>query len=125
MAFVQIRLVYELFHTFDTETLFPKSLGIYGLPSGSVTIVASLWLALPAGAIDPARLHRKPFSKPPTLNNLPGHTRPALPGAREEESVIPLIRNRPTVVFARSKSHSEWPDLWTHGGAGERASFCH
>jgi photosystem II stability/assembly factor-like uncharacterized protein len=51
----------------------------------------SLCLCLPARAIDPARLHMKPFGHSPQLNTVPGPLRPKTL-SRAERSVIPILQ---------------------------------
>jgi hypothetical protein len=51
----------------------------------------SLWVCLPARAIDPARLHMKPFGHPPGLNSVLGPLRPKITYTRPERSVIPIL----------------------------------
>jgi len=51
----------------------------------------SLWVCLPARAIDPARLHMKPFGHPAGLNSVLGPMRPKITYQRPERSVIPIL----------------------------------
>lgn len=51
----------------------------------------SLCLCLPVRAIDPARLHMKPFGHPPELNTVLGPLRPKT-HSRTERSVIPILQ---------------------------------
>jgi hypothetical protein len=51
----------------------------------------SLWVCLPARAIDPARLHMKPFGHPAGLNTVLGPMRPKTTYQRPERSVIPIL----------------------------------
>jgi hypothetical protein len=58
---------------------------------GLVTMAISLSLCLPARAIDPARLHMKPFGHPAGLNTVLGPVR-AKAYSRPERSVIPILQ---------------------------------
>jgi hypothetical protein len=51
----------------------------------------SLSVCLPARAIDPARLHMKPFGHPAGLNTVLGPMRPKTTYQRPERSVIPIL----------------------------------
>src|ERR1700751_4625559 len=58
---------------------------------GLVTMAISLCLCLPVRAIDPARLHMKPFGHPTGLNTVLGPLRPKT-FRRPERSVIPILQ---------------------------------
>jgi hypothetical protein len=63
---------------------------------GLAVVVASLWFSHSACAIDPLRLHRKPFLKPPFANQptrLPSASERAI---RESESILDLFEFGPT-----------------------------
>jgi hypothetical protein len=58
---------------------------------GLVAMAISLCLCLPVRAIDPARLHMKPFGHPAQLNTVLGPLRPKT-YSRPERSVIPILQ---------------------------------
>ncbi|MBV8276223.1 MAG: hypothetical protein JO170_13330, partial [Verrucomicrobia bacterium] len=58
--------------------------------AGLATVMTSLWLCLPVRAIDPARLHMKPFGHPAELDRVLGPLQPKTP-SRPERSVIPIL----------------------------------
>src|SRR5260370_25725767 len=62
------------------------------IPLGGLvfTLVSVLWLCLPAKAIDPARLHMKPFGHPASLNQILAPTLRS-PVQQHEEDEAPLI----------------------------------
>jgi hypothetical protein len=64
---------------------------------GLLTLVSSLWLCLPAKAIDPARLHMKPFGHPASLNQIlaPTLRSPVQQQQQEEEPLIELFAAGP------------------------------
>ncbi len=64
---------------------------------GLLTLVSSLWLCLPAKAIDPARLHMKPFGLPASLNQIlaPTLRSPVQQQQQEEEPLIELFATGP------------------------------
>src|SRR5260221_4554522 len=64
---------------------------------GLLTLVSSLWLCLPAKAIDPARLHMKPFGHPASLNQIlaPTLRSPVQQQQQEEEPLIELFATGP------------------------------
>jgi photosystem II stability/assembly factor-like uncharacterized protein len=64
---------------------------------GLFTLVSSLWLCLPAKAIDPARLHMKPFGHPASLNQIlaPTLRSPVQQQQEEEEPLIELFATGP------------------------------
>jgi len=62
--------------------------------TGALAVVTSLWLSQPAGAIDPSRLHMKPFGRSFALNGLLPEGR-AMAEPQEEQSVIPLFESGP------------------------------
>src|SRR5260221_12893372 len=64
---------------------------------GLLTLVSSLWLCLPAKAIDPARLHMKPFGHPASLTQIlaPTLRSPVQQQQQEEEPLIELFATGP------------------------------
>src|ERR1700757_4967929 len=62
---------------------------------GLLTLMASLWLCFPVRAIDPARLHRRPWGHPPIVNSLAVTPYRVLIQPREEQSLIPLFQTGP------------------------------
>jgi photosystem II stability/assembly factor-like uncharacterized protein len=62
---------------------------------GLVTILISLWVCLPVRAIDPSRVHRKPFGHFSVLNGPLGAPQRGLNEPAEEQSLIPLFQTGP------------------------------
>src|ERR1700742_2677977 len=58
---------------------------------GALTMAISLCLCLPVRAIDPARLHMKPFGHPAELNSVPGPLRPKVT-LRPQRPAIPILQ---------------------------------
>jgi hypothetical protein len=62
---------------------------------GSAVVVASLWFPHSAQAIDPLRLHRKPFLNPPLANQQTRLPSVGERAVRESESIIDLFEFGP------------------------------
>ena len=62
---------------------------------GLFTLLSGLWLCLPAKAIDPARLHMKPFGRPASLNQVLAPAYRSTVEQQEEEPLIQLFATGP------------------------------